>query len=235
MAYIQNQSNYTTTPKAKGFDPSSIAFKPIGGSGGQRGPLTQPANQSTWNWNPADFNGGAAPPSWMLGFLSQYMPLLRGQADFASALEPQRQSEISRFITTLSPQNMQKNADSVYRKTYAQSRRKARLGGMTPGMSQSLKDAMLLQAHNTAAETAGDYTSRMHSPEGQSAISQAILSAIAGGQQMPFFNNALALQGMHNSAMGLEFGKPKEQNGFGGLLGGLAAGAVQNLPWGKWF
>lgn len=237
MAYYQQPANWTAMSKNKGFDPASIAFKPQGGSGAVNGPKTQP-QQSPWNWNPAAMNGGATPPSWMAGALSHMLPQIISSLNFSNTLEPARQAEINRILQTLSPANAQRNIDTVARQAYKQNMKgyaRAKSEAGSRGLSEAFIKAMGLDAQNQANTTAGNFAAYQMSPEGQAASSAAIMNAIAGGMLPPALQLALGLQSGHQSALATEYGKPKEQNGFGGMLGGLLGSAVGGLNWNKIF
>lgn len=166
-----------------------------------------------WNYNPADFNGPSKVPSWMIGAIGNSLPLLKDQINFATSIEPMRQSSIAKMLK-INPQTM---VEAFKRRSQARAREIALSPGIDPNSNEG-KGRMRQSLNNSVVET-GEYDANINSPEALAKFLETQIAAITGAQRSNILAQLLASQQAHTQAMGTEYQKPHDTSFLGQLLG----------------
>lgn len=184
-----------------------------------------------WNYNPADFNGPSEIPSWMIGAIGNSLPLLKDQINFATSIEPMRQSSIAKMLK-INPQTM---VEAFKRRSQARAREIALSPGIDPNSNEG-KGRMRQSLNNSVVET-GEYDANINSPEALAKFLETQIAAITGAQPSNILTQLLASQQAHAQAMGTEYQKPQDTSFLGQLIGsaagGWAGGGFKGLKFGK--
>lgn len=158
---------------------------------------------------------------------------LSGQRQFADSLEPGRRLAISNNIFNLA--NMMNNGSA--RASASRLGQEALYSGMdtyrntvasNPGISESLRNALLLDAQNRRADAEGRAYGEFMDPDGQAARRQQILGALLGlynaSTASPQMNVIRDLSNLASMFGGLVYGQPQTmvQPGLGEVLGQVA-------------
>lgn len=195
---------------------------------------SQTQNVGGWNYNPTSVNGPQVLPSWMVGAISSWAPILQQQGAFSGQLEGQRQQSILEAISGLSAGNSQSQISLFANRARDQRLQDARAN--MPGaarLGDNYKQALNRDAMNKASGDTSNFMAQLLNPQAQSQNAQMAAQLASGGQAMPLLGQLLDLQGLHNSAMGTEYNRPQSSGGgLGGLLGGLAGMVLGGgKPW----